>query len=215
MPARASPAVTEQIVNVAVALADAEGLDAVSIRRVAAEAGMSSMNLYSYVASKQDLLERMAERAVGELLLHEPVPSGWRQALEAIATRAHQVFTRHPWVVEISRGRRDLGRNGLRHAEQLLTAIAPLGLESADRWHVLFLIEDLTVGHGLRVAYAPAAPPGRYPAFDPADYPHLTRALQSPVPRRDDHTFRSELATLLDGIEQRYGHGPTSATPTG
>lgn len=207
MPARASPRRAEQIVAAAVAVADREGLDAVTIRRVAAEVGTRPMNVYTYVVSKQDLLERMAERIVWDVLLREPVPDDWRTAVELIATRSHDVFAAHPWVVPISQGRRNLGRAGLRHAEQLLTAIAPLRLEPAEAWQALFLINDYTLGHALRVAHAPAAPHGGYPAFDAADYPHLAQALAAPAPARNRDTFMAGLRILLDGLERQ-------ATPT-
>lgn len=205
MPARATAARRDEIVATAVALADRDGLDAISIRRLAPVVGTAPMNLYSYVASKEDLLERMAEHVVDEVLLHEPVPADWRRAVELIATRSRETFVRHPWLLAISERRRDLGRGGLRHAEQLLTAIAPLALAPHDAWRVLFVINDYTLGHAMRVARAPTAPRGRYPDFDGADYPLLTQALESPAPARDLETFLDGLRVVLDGVEHRYG----------
>ncbi len=195
--------VLERVVAAAVALADEGGLDAVSIRRIAHELKMRPMSLYTYIPSKEALLELMGEQIVGEVLVREPLPDDWRQALTLIATRSHHVFTRHRWVLAISQRRTNLGRNGLRHAEQQLTALAPLALAARDAWDVLFLINDYTLGHAMRVAHAPTAPPNTYPTFDPADYPYLAHALTQPGPVRGRDTFRTGLDTILDAVERR------------
>lgn len=193
-----------RIVLVAVGIADAEGLQGVSIRRIAGELQMRPMSLYTYIASKDELLELMAEHVVGEVLIRHPLPGDWRAAITLIATRSHEVFTAHPWILAISQRRATLGRNGLRHAEQQLSAIAPLNLPPTEEWKILFLINDLALGHALRVAHAAAAPPNAYPDFDAADYPHLARALTAPAPARSAASFRAALDLLLDAVEARH-----------
>lgn len=190
------------IVAAAVALADREGLEAVSIRRVAGELGMRPMSLYTYIPSKQELLELMADRIVAEVLVDDPLPPDWRRAVETVALSSHRMFVEHPWVLEISRARAQLGPNGLRHAEQLLRAIEPLGLDAEERWQALFLINDYTLGHALRAAQAPAGP-GVYPEVDPDRFPRLADALSRPGPPRDEETFRRGLALVLDALETR------------
>lgn len=213
MPNRASESTTAEdrpggaerlqaIVAAAVALADREGLEAVSIRRVAGELGMRPMSLYTYIASKQELLGQMAERIVAEVLVDEPLPPDWRAAVELVALRSHRMFVEHPWVLAISQARAQLGPSGLRHAEQLLRAIEPLGLDAEERWQALFLINDYTLGHALRAAQAPAGP-AVYPEVDPDRFPRLTDALSAPGPARDEETFRRGLAMLLDALESR------------
>lgn len=192
----------QSIVAVAVQLADREGLEAVSIRRVAGEIGLRPMSLYSYIASKQELLGQMAEAIVAEVLVEEPLPADWRQAVELVALRSHRTFVRHPWVLAISEGRAQLGPSGLRHAEQLLTAIEPLGLNAKKRWRALFLINDYTLGHALRAAQAPAGP-AVYPEVDRDRFPRLADALKRPGPARDEETFRRGLRLLLDALESQ------------
>lgn len=216
MPNRASrpPAETEtgpprspqlrRLIEAAVALADRDGLDAVSIRRLARELGTRPMTIYTYVRSKDELLELMADRVVAEVVLEGPLPAGWRSALAAVARRSHEVFLAHPWLLAISQRRPDLGPGALRHAEQLLAAIAPLGLAPADAWQVLFVVGDYALGHALRVVHAPAGRVPRYPDFDPAHFPHLEVALAEPPPNRGRDTFEAGLELLLDAIEQRY-----------
>src|SRR3954465_14063546 len=113
------------IVRAAIELADAEGLDAVSIRRVAAALGARPMSLYTHIAAKEDLVAPMADAVVGEVVVGDP-PAGWRAALRAMAERSWRTFVAHPWLLAASARRRPLGPNALRHAEQLPAPVAPL-----------------------------------------------------------------------------------------
>jgi AcrR family transcriptional regulator len=186
-------------VAAAVELADREGLDAVSIRRVAAALSVRPMSIYTWITSKDELLDLMAEAVVGEVVVTRPLPTDWRGAVEAIALQSHRVFVAHPWLAEISQRRPDLGANALRHAEQLLAAIAPLNLSPEATWQALFVINDYTLGHAVRVAHAPPLSAGQYPPFDPQQFPHLARALDG-VRRRGEDTFLAGLQRVLDGI---------------
>jgi AcrR family transcriptional regulator len=190
----------EKLVTAAVAIADREGIAAVSIRRVAQELAVRPMSIYTYIASKDELLDLMAESVVSEVLVTSPLPTDWRAAIEVVAVRSHQVFVAHPWLAAISQQRSDLGENGLRHAEQLLAAIKPLELTAEEAWDVLFLINDYTLGHALRVAHAPAPTAGNYPAFDPERFPLLAQTLHA-ARRRSRHTFLAGLSRILDSIE--------------
>ena len=77
----------EAIVSAAVAIADREGLAAVSIRRVAAELGIRPMSIYTHVASKDDLVDLMLDQVIAEALVPEPLPEDWREALRQLAHR--------------------------------------------------------------------------------------------------------------------------------
>jgi AcrR family transcriptional regulator len=193
----------EGLVRAAVSLADREGLDAVSIRRVAGELNTRPMTLYTYVASKEDLLRLMGEEVVAEVIVPPPLPNGWRAAITAIAVRSHETFKRHPWLPVVAAHRPHLGFNALRHAEQLLAALAELDLPRGDAWHILYALNDLTLGHALRITHA-SENGDSYPRFDPEQFPHLAAALRRPPRRRDDSTFRAALELLLSGIEQRH-----------
>lgn len=195
-----------RIVTAALSIADRHGLGAISMRRVAAELDARPMSLYSYIASKADLLRLMAEEIVAETIVPDELSHDWRQALELIAHRSHDTFVAHPWVLDISGRRPHLGHNALRHAEQLLTAIAPLKLDPPVAWEVLFMINDYTLGHALRVAQARDEPPNSYPGFDPGQFPFLAAALSDPGPERGRETFNAGLEALLDGIEHQYGN---------
>ncbi|GAA4399978.1 GntR family transcriptional regulator [Tsukamurella soli] len=90
----------EAVVAAAVAVADAEGLDAVSMRRVGADLGVSTMALYRYVSDKDDLVLRMMDAACAELA--PPVTAGgWRERLELVARELWSGFRRHPWFAGV------------------------------------------------------------------------------------------------------------------
>jgi AcrR family transcriptional regulator len=192
------------IVSAALQLADAEGLDAVSIRRVAAALGARPMSLYTHIAAKDDLVDLMADAVVGEVLVDDP-PAAWRDALRTMAERSWRTFVAHPWLLAASARRRPLGPNALRHAEQLAAAVAPLDLPPRDAWAILEIVNDYTLGHALRVAHDArdgAVPP--FPEIDPEAFPHLVKALGSGAVQPREATFAAGLEAVLDGIERRF-----------
>jgi AcrR family transcriptional regulator len=88
----------EQIAAVALALADAEGFTAVSMRRVATELGAGTMSLYRYIATKADLVALLDDALMAERLVPAAeLPADWRAALALSARRTRQVYLRHPW----------------------------------------------------------------------------------------------------------------------
>jgi AcrR family transcriptional regulator len=92
----------QEVVRAAVAIADAEGLDAVTIRAVSGRLGTGVMSLYNYVPDKQTLVYDMVEEVSGELDL--PEPSGdWRADMHLLARRQREVVRRHPWMIEATR----------------------------------------------------------------------------------------------------------------
>ena len=199
------------IVATAVAMADAEGLEGVSIRRVAAQLDARPMSLYTHFASKDDLVELMANEAIADLIVAEPLAGDWREALSQIARRSHAAFVAHPWVLDAF-GRRMLrGPNALRHAEQLLEAVAPLGLAPQEAWALLGIVDDYALGHALRIVQARRGAPGGLPAVDETAYPRLAAALAAGPRPRDEASFEAGLAAVLDGIERRLGATPGRA----
>ncbi|ARH91073.1 TetR/AcrR family transcriptional regulator C-terminal domain-containing protein [Streptomyces sp. MOE7] len=90
----------DRIVSAAVRVADAEGLRGLSMRRVAAEFGMSSMALYRHVANKDELVLLMADAAFADVTLPDPAPDGWRERMEAGARLQWELYQRHPWLAQ-------------------------------------------------------------------------------------------------------------------
>ncbi|MFF2923507.1 GntR family transcriptional regulator [Streptomyces celluloflavus] len=90
----------ERVVRAGIKVADAEGLRALSMRRVAAEFGVSSMALYRHVANKDELVLLMADAAFADVVLPDPAPDGWRGRMEAGARLQWRLYQRHPWLAQ-------------------------------------------------------------------------------------------------------------------
>ena len=142
----ARPRVTRDvIVDAAIALADAEGLSAVSIRRVAAALETRPMSLYSHIERKDDLIDLMIDRIAGDFLL-DTVPDEWRDALRAIARATRSACLGHPWIIDAVGRRTVLGPNAIRHLEQSLAAVAGLELETSLAVDILRVVDKFTLG---------------------------------------------------------------------
>ncbi|MFI9101295.1 TetR/AcrR family transcriptional regulator C-terminal domain-containing protein [Streptomyces fildesensis] len=125
----------ERIVLAAIAIADAEGLQAASMRRVAAELGVAAMALYRHVPGKEELVVLMADEAAGRAELPEPGPSGWRDRLEQGTRLQWEMYRRHPWLAQVmSTTRPPLVPNAMAVVEWSMRALAHL--DPADMIHV-------------------------------------------------------------------------------
>ena len=136
----------EAIVAAAIGLADTDGLDAVSIRRVAAALQTRPMDLYRYFARKDELIDLMVDEVIAGALLDE-IPHDWRDALSAIACALRAVCLAHPWMVTAAGQQALLGPNVMRHVEQSLEATAALGLDWTKRLAIWRAVDSYTMGH--------------------------------------------------------------------
>ncbi|PYC74916.1 GntR family transcriptional regulator [Micromonospora arborensis] len=132
------------VLRAAIAIADAEGLDAVSMRRLAVDLGAGPMSLYRHVANKDDLVTQMADEVFGESELPDPGPPGWRAKLELVAHQQWELCRRHLWLPRaVSFTRPALVPNMMAHTEWILRALDGLELPMTTR-----IREALTL-HGL------------------------------------------------------------------
>jgi AcrR family transcriptional regulator len=211
----------EVIADTAVRIADAEGLEAVSMRRVASELHSGTMTLYHYVQNKDELIALMFNAVVGEVLVPDDEFAGdWREAMTQIARRSRAVALRHPWLLE-ARPQGGLSPNVMRHVEQSLAAVADTGLEPERRMDIVAMVDDYTYGSLARPGGSHEGGPSEQEiaAFlsyvdeqlGTGDFPH-TRATFGDESARaffarqssaeaDEQRFERGLAALLDGIE--------------
>jgi AcrR family transcriptional regulator len=119
----------DQIVRTATAVADAEGAQAISMRRIAQELGLTAMALYRHVLSKDDLLDLMLDAVFGEIGLPERPSGDWRADLRSFAYETRAVLKRHSWVLPLLVSRPTLGPNYLRWFEFALACVAERGLD--------------------------------------------------------------------------------------
>jgi AcrR family transcriptional regulator len=141
-PRRDHELTKERIVAAAIAIADADGMAELSMRRIAGALGVSTMALYRHVPSKDDLTLAMIDAAIGELPLppRRP-PGGWRAGLELCARLEWAGFQRHPWLAPVmSITRPQLAPSAMRLTEWVLGAFDGTGLSQAERMYVQVLL---------------------------------------------------------------------------
>jgi AcrR family transcriptional regulator len=208
----------EQIAVVALTIADREGFEAVSMRRVALELGAGTMTLYHYIRTKADLVDLMDDAIMQEVLVpDDELSPHWREALTQIAIRSRAAFSRHPWALEAMRGSRG-SPNGMKHFEQTLAAVSSLDLTLAGRLEIALIVDDYVFGHVLRSLHEHADETRDEAAFAylgsllaTGDYPYMAQVfdgvdLREGMERmgaafRDPGRFARGLERLMDGIE--------------
>ncbi|HKZ15723.1 MAG TPA: TetR/AcrR family transcriptional regulator C-terminal domain-containing protein [Solirubrobacterales bacterium] len=139
-----------EIVAAAVRIADAEGIEAVSMRRLATELGVATMTPYTHVESKDELLDLMRDAIAAETLLPEPLPEDWRTALRAIAHRTKDAFEAHPWSLDVTPRRPRARINRLRHVEQSVSIMVRLHVDPPTGRAILMSIDDYVTGYCMR-----------------------------------------------------------------
>lgn len=221
-PASGSADLTrERVIRTAVAIADAEGIDGLSMRAVAARLGASTMSLYGHVRSKDELVRLMADHAYGEASFPDDPPEHWRARLELGARTLWRVYVRHPWLAQLGPLARPLMLpNLLRHGEFVLRALNQLGLPAErvlDLQIVLFNHGQAFAVNLEREALARAdtgltddqwvdlQEPELQALAGSGEYPELGRMITGLRAGYDfdlDNLFDTGLQALLDGFER-------------
>jgi AcrR family transcriptional regulator len=190
----------ERIVGTAVGLADAEGLAALTMRRVADRLGVGTMSLYTYVPGKAELLDLMLDTVLGELAAADGEAGGWRDRLERSAREHWALYQRHPWVLQVSGARALLGPNETAQFEASLDAVSGVGLSGKE----MVLVVSLVTG------YVRGAAQGAVEAAHAAQHTGVTDeqwwAAREPI--FDKYFDRSRYPTLT-GLEQEGAFRPS------
>ncbi|HEY6800954.1 MAG TPA: TetR/AcrR family transcriptional regulator [Agromyces sp.] len=135
----------DAVVDAAIEIADDEGIDALSMRRIAERLGLKPMSVYTYVPGKAELIDLMVDRVAGE----QPLPDlggTLRQRLEQVARLTWNEYLRHPWLLSIDTSRPPLGPNVSDRWEWSLRAIDGLGLSDLDMDQVIALVVGFVTG---------------------------------------------------------------------
>ncbi|MEU9374969.1 TetR/AcrR family transcriptional regulator [Streptomyces sp. NPDC048255] len=132
----------ESIAAEAVRIADAEGIEAVSMRRVAAGIGAGTMSLYNYVPRKEDLYELMVDAVSGEYELSPPA-GDWRADLLALARQTLALMRRHPWLPRLLSPVYGFGPNALRYLEHSLDCLVPLDAPDAEKLELVAAVNGM------------------------------------------------------------------------
>jgi AcrR family transcriptional regulator len=142
---RRSPLTRERVLKAAVRLADREGIDAVSMRRLGTELGIEAMSLYTHVRGKDDLLDGMIELVIREIPIHRD-GADWKASLRRTVLAARGVVLRHPWAPRIIESRTDPGPSGLRYYDAVMGILREGGFSLAMTHHALHLLGSRLLG---------------------------------------------------------------------
>jgi AcrR family transcriptional regulator len=208
------------IVEAAIRIADADGEQAVTMRRVATELGSSTpMSLYRYVGGKDGIVDLMIDEVFREIDLPDEPDPDWRSAMWTLAERSRAALRRHPWFPALSHQRPLFGPYALRHNEWSLAALDGLALPIGTAMS----IAGMVFGHAVAYAQSEAeearmrarigvrtdaelratAAPYIERIVGDARYPHLARWIAEAAESDPDEQFALGLNCLLDGIDQR------------
>jgi AcrR family transcriptional regulator len=207
-----------RIVEAGVQVAEAEGLAAVSMSRVAAELGSAPMSLYRYVSAKNELVALMVDTVYREFLVPAAADKGWREGLSALAWAMRAVMYAHPWVLGVPISGLPVRPNEVAWFEQALSCLRDTGLTEAEKASVILLVSGYVRNAAstnadieAAIRASGAAPSEWMSAYgrmltkltDPERFPALTRFIASGVFEHfdpPDQEFIFGMERILDGI---------------
>lgn len=139
----------DTIVAAGIAVADEEGMAALSMRAVGTRLGRTAMALYTYVPSKSELVDLMHDRVLAELPTEYDTSAGWRPAITEWAGDAWAFYLRHPWVLQVSQARPVLGPNEYARLETVVRILGGIGLEPLRVRRVIAVLFQFVRGMAL------------------------------------------------------------------
>jgi AcrR family transcriptional regulator len=203
----------QRVVRAAITIADREGLDALTMRRLARELGAGTMSLYWHVRDKDELIELMRDEVAGE---HRLEPSDdWRTDLASFARDTRAVFRRHPWLASVAWGTPPLGPNSLRQDELTMAAMNSLGVDLRTQGAISATVYFFVVGFVLRELaqeqverrtgvtveeWRASVAPYIQQQLATGRYPNLQRAVSSGGDLDNDAAFEFILSFILDAV---------------
>lgn len=211
-----------RIAEAAVRIADADGLDAVSMRRVAAEIGSGTMSLYNYVPRKEDLHELMVDAVSAEYDLSAPLSGDWRADVLGLAEQSRDLMRRHPWLPRLTASAAyGFTPHTMRYLDRFLAALAGVDLAPGTKLELVAMVTASVTSYvtfEIALAERARALPwseaeeqavrGSYLAGQLAtgEYPHLAGVLaEAAEPGDHEEAFRRMLGRVLDGFAASGG----------
>ncbi|MFE9188547.1 TetR/AcrR family transcriptional regulator [Micromonospora sp. NPDC007208] len=211
----------EQIIAAAIALADEGGLEAASLRKVAARLNAGPMRLYGYISTKDELFDLMVDAVDAEILPREQ-SGDWREALRILAHRTRQAALRHEWLADLLGGRPTLGPNGLAVTEAKLAALDGLAdietairavetvsayVTGAIRREIANLRAERATGLSKR-DWQRASGPHVTKMLATGRFPALTKAVHSGTEMDAEKSFAIGLDWVLDAVAAKLSRPP-------
>ncbi|WP_243726895.1 TetR/AcrR family transcriptional regulator C-terminal domain-containing protein [Actinocrispum wychmicini] len=216
-----TPLSRDMIVQAAIRLADADGMEAVSLRKVAADLNAGPMRLYGYMSTKDELLDLMVDAVFGEIPLTDPgLP--WRASLTSLAHGIRTAVLRHEWLADLLGGRPNLGPHTLAYVEASLAALYASFGDIDTAMHVSSTVNAYVVGavkaeitdlHVERISgrteqqWQTWAGPYLSRLIATGEFPTLAKVVEDATHPDADTLFDIGLGYVLDGIATRVNSG--------
>jgi AcrR family transcriptional regulator len=208
---RRAPLSRQRALSAAVALADAEGIGSLTMRRLAQELGVEAMSLYHHVANKHDILDGMVDTVFGEIELPSD-STGWKTAMRLRAVSVRQVLTRHPWAISLMESRSSPGPATLRHHDAVIGCFRTAGFSIDMAAHAFSLLDSYIYGFVLQEVNLPfddtddleEVVESMMLRFSAAEYPHLVELTTQHILKPGysyGNEFEYGLGLILDGLE--------------
>ena len=215
MPVKRAPLNREKVLHAALELADADGVEVLSMRKLAKQVGVEAMSLYNHVASKDDLIDGLLDLVFEEIEAPEPGVE-WRAALRRRATTTREALRRHPWANGLMEGRANPGpaSNALHEAVLRCLREAGFSVEHTARAYSLqdsfiygFALQEKTMGHESPEEAAAAATARGEDSNGYREYPYLIEVEAELSRSGYDHAAEFEwgLTLILEGLERLRG----------
>ena len=204
------PLSRERVLKAAIDLADARGIEALSMRKLAQDLGVEAMSLYHHVAKKDDLLNGIVDVVLDEIELPAR-GTDWKEAIRRSAISAHDVFLRHPWACSLVLTMSGISPARLRYMDALLASLREGGFPSELTYHGYHALDSHIMGFTLWQGNFPASEELASLAADfvralPADqYPDLVEHIRQHIDgsgHGDGSDFEFVLDLILDGLER-------------
>lgn len=214
VPAPRAPLNRERVLLAAITLADENGIESLTMRKLGKAVGVEAMSVYNHVASKEDLLDGMIDVVFREVELPSRQDS-WQTAMRQRAISIRTVLSRHRWAIGLMESRTSPGPATLRHHDAVIGCLRDAGFSVELAAHAYSVLDSYIYGFALQERGLPFSTPAESSAIAqamlarfPADeYPHLAEltlghVLQAGYDYGSEYGFGLDL--ILDGLERAY-----------
>ncbi len=200
----------DRVLRMALSLADAGDIEAISMRKIALALGVQAMSLYNHVANKDDILDGIVDLVIGEIEVPD-LASDWKVAMRRRSVSAHEVLLRHPWSAIVIMSRVNVGPASLRYVDGTIGCLVNAGFSwvNADRaWNAIdshiygFTLQELKFPFKPE-EYSEAAKTG-LPLIPAEQYPYMNAMTLQVMNREYDGIccFEFGLEMILEGLDR-------------
>lgn len=186
---RNKPLSRERVLRAAVRIADKDGIESLSMRKLAQSLGVEAMSLYNHVANKEDLLDGLLEIVVAKIDLPE-IGKDWRMAMRRRAISAHEVLLRHPWAAMLFLSRINVSPAMLRYVDATIGCLHEAGFSYEMADHAWNALDNHTYGFTLQALNFP---------LDPSEYREATLSFLPMIPEEKYPYLRGLSQQIIDG----------------